>query len=171
VRVRGRLLVLLVLLVAGPAGAWEDPSLGLRGPDPPGWEKRALADPTGSLGFYGPPGPGPRPTLELHARPSEGELTPDFVREVVRRLAADLRGFRLLGTRRDRVLGVEAWRLGYRAGLDGHDFRTTQVLWVWRGRLCVLTLNSPPGRHDGLLPVLNRTLEQMEAGEDGGRDA
>lgn len=167
-RVRGRLLVLLVLLLAGPARAWEDPALGLRSPDPPGWEKRAPADPGGSLGLYGPPGPGPRPTLDLHAGESQEELTPGLVRGVVRQLAADLQGFRLLGSRPDRVLGVEAWRLGYRAGLGGHDFRTTQVLWVWRGRLCVLTLTSPPGRHDRLLPVLQDTLEQMETLEEEG---
>ena len=164
---RCRFLFLLVLLLAAaPAHAWEDPDLGLRFPDPPGWELQASVEPGAGVSFYAPPGPGPRPSLGLRTCEVGEDLSRDLVQDVVRQLASEIPAFKLLGSRPDEVRGLAAWRLGYRAGLSGHQFRATQVLWVRSGRLFVLTLTSPPDRHDSLLPVLERTLQQLDFREE-----
>lgn len=159
-----RRLLLMLCLVFGalPAGAWENADLGVRVPDPPGWEVREDPNPRVLVRYHAPPGPGPRPSLWVHARETQAELDRSLALEVVRALAARLEGFKLLGSRTTQVQGLPAHRLGYRAGLAGHEFQATQVFWVRDGRLYVVTLTGPLDRYSSLLPVLDRTLEEIE---------
>lgn len=158
------LLLLLFLVPVSPAGAWEDPSLGLKVPDPQGWEVRAGAEKGALVRFYAPPGPGPRASLGISARElgEVQELTRDQVHEAVRTLAAELEKFELVASRPTEVQGRPAHRLCYKAVLGGHAFQATQVLVVRGGRLFVFTLATPVDRHGTLLPVLDRTLKGME---------
>jgi len=162
IAMRPFVLMLCLVFWALPAGAWEDSDLGVRVPDPPGWEIREAPNPRVLVRFHGPPGPGPRPSLWVHARETQTELDRSLALEVVRALAARLEGFKLLGSRTTQVQGLPAHRLGYRAGLAGHEFQATQVFWVRDGRLYVVTLTGPQDRYSSLLPVLDRTLEEME---------
>ncbi len=155
-------LMLCLVLWALPAGAWEDAGRGVRVPDPPGWEIREAPNPRVLVRYFGPPGPGPRPSLWVHARATETELDRSLPLEVVRALASSLEGFKLLGSRATAVQGYPAHRLGYRAGLAGHEFQATQVFWVRDGQLYVVTLTGPLDRFSSLAPVLERTLEEME---------
>ena len=162
-RWRPALLALLLLGLAGPARAWEDSSLGLRLPDPKGWEVRTGSEKGALVRYYAPPGPGPRPSLGLSAR-ELGEvevLTRDQVHEAVRTLAAELPKFELLASRATEVQGLPAHRLSFRAELSGHAFQASQVLLVRGGRLLVFTLTTPTDRHQELLPVLDRTVKGM----------
>ncbi len=154
--------MLALLLATAPAHAWEDPDLGLRFPDPPGWELQASSEPGAGVSFYAPPGPGPRPSLGLRTCEVAEDLNRELVQEVIRSLAAELQGFKLLGSRPVEVQGMASQRLGYRAVLSEHQFQVTQVLWVRAGRLYVLTLTCPVDRHDSLLPVLERTLGGLQ---------
>ena len=158
-----RLLLLLALLVpALPAGAWESSDLGLRLPDPAGWEVRPEPAPGDGVWYLAPPGPGPRPSLSLRTCPVQEDLSRELVHEAVRTLAAQFSGFKLLASRPDQVQGLPAHRLAYQAAAEGYRFQATQVLWVRGGRLYLLTLAAPQDRHGALLPVLDRVLAGLE---------
>lgn len=153
-------LLLLLLLLAVPAWGYENAAVGLTVPDPAGWEVRTSSEKGALVRYYAPAGPGPRGSIGVSAEEigEVTELTSEQVKAALRRLAADLDGFELLGSRPVRVGGARAWRLGYRAKAHQHVFRATQVMLVRSGRLYVLTLTTSEEGHAAAVPVFDKLL-------------
>ncbi len=154
--------LLLLLLLTHAAFGYFEPIVGLTFTEPKGWKTaRSEGEQRWEIASTDPAGWG-----QIALRTTElGEtesLSREQILEITRKLAANLQGFALLGTKPVQLGGLPAHLLSYTATSGRIRLQTTQVFAVRAGRLVLLSLTSPPSNHKERRKVFDRVLDSVK---------
>ena len=156
-------ILLLMLVLALPALAYENKELGVRFVEPEGWEARE-SERGAQIRYYAPKAPGPRASVGLLIEPmkSDGPLSRAQVLGVVRQLAARYEDYHLVGSKEVELAGVAGHLVSYTAAQKKTQLAATQVFLLRQNRLYVFTLLSSPEAHPSYREDLQKVLDSIE---------
>lgn len=159
-------VVSLLIFVSslGTAWAWRSQEYGVKFVPPARWQQRDNGQAGAVVRFMAPEEPGPRASISFSVGPWKDNqaFSAEHAEHLSEKLVGELGGAKILGCKEVKVAGLPAHRLGYRAVHGGIVFRSTQVMFVTKGRLCMFSLVSSARQHDAYIRDFEQLIESIQ---------